>query len=181
MATDITEKDQIGEINKYNFRTETKDVFRAQKGLSKCEPRTLPPRPNENTRHPPGKPRVRSIIRSPIASGGLVIQTGLVTRQYLHQVLKPDVVVFVEVEIGIVGTAGGTHVVRRQDLNEIAEVDEAAPVCIAKETEEVVRLDVAEQVIATGTAVTIPIELIAGQTGDQRGVDREQVIAIFQR
>jgi Fe-S cluster assembly protein SufB len=35
MATDITEKDQIGEINKYNFRTETKDFFRAQKGLNK--------------------------------------------------------------------------------------------------------------------------------------------------
>lgn len=35
MATDITEKDQIGEINKYNFRTETHDVFKAQKGLSK--------------------------------------------------------------------------------------------------------------------------------------------------
>jgi Fe-S cluster assembly protein SufB len=35
MATDITENDQIGEINKYNFRTETHDVFKAQKGLSK--------------------------------------------------------------------------------------------------------------------------------------------------
>lgn len=35
MATDITENDQIGEINKYNFRTETHDVFKAKKGLSK--------------------------------------------------------------------------------------------------------------------------------------------------
>ena len=35
MATDITEKASIGEINKYNFRTETHDVFKAKKGLSK--------------------------------------------------------------------------------------------------------------------------------------------------
>jgi Fe-S cluster assembly protein SufB len=35
MATDISEKDQIGEINKYNFRTETHDFFKAKKGLSK--------------------------------------------------------------------------------------------------------------------------------------------------
>jgi len=34
MATDVTENDQIGEINKYNFRTETTGVFKAQKGLS---------------------------------------------------------------------------------------------------------------------------------------------------
>ncbi len=35
MATDITEREQIGEINKYNFRTETHDVFKAQKGINK--------------------------------------------------------------------------------------------------------------------------------------------------
>jgi len=35
MATDISEKEQIGEINKYNFRTETHDVFKAQKGLNR--------------------------------------------------------------------------------------------------------------------------------------------------
>ncbi|XZE55192.1 Fe-S cluster assembly protein SufB [Planctomycetaceae bacterium SH139] len=35
MATDITEKEHIGEINKYNFRTETHDVFKAQKGINK--------------------------------------------------------------------------------------------------------------------------------------------------
>ncbi|MEM6690670.1 MAG: Fe-S cluster assembly protein SufB [Planctomycetota bacterium] len=36
MATDIrqSEADSIGEITKYNFRTETKGVFKAQKGLS---------------------------------------------------------------------------------------------------------------------------------------------------
>ena len=34
MATDVTENDQIGEINKYNFRTETTGVFKAQKGLT---------------------------------------------------------------------------------------------------------------------------------------------------
>ena len=35
MATDITENERIGEINKYNFRTETHDVFKAQKGLNR--------------------------------------------------------------------------------------------------------------------------------------------------
>ncbi|WP_153556774.1 Fe-S cluster assembly protein SufB [Roseimaritima sediminicola] len=37
MATDVTasERDQIGEINKYNFRTETTGVFKAQKGINK--------------------------------------------------------------------------------------------------------------------------------------------------
>ncbi len=36
MATDITasENDQVGEINKYNFRTETTGIFKAKKGLS---------------------------------------------------------------------------------------------------------------------------------------------------
>ena len=36
MATDIreAESDQIGEINKYNFRTETQGVFKAKKGLN---------------------------------------------------------------------------------------------------------------------------------------------------
>ncbi len=33
MATDIVSKPQIGEINKYDFRTESKPVFRARKGL----------------------------------------------------------------------------------------------------------------------------------------------------
>ena len=38
MATDITSSkpaEEIGEINKYNFRTETKGVFKARKGLDK--------------------------------------------------------------------------------------------------------------------------------------------------
>jgi Fe-S cluster assembly protein SufB len=37
MATDITgtSNDAIGEINKYNFRTESKAVFKAEKGISK--------------------------------------------------------------------------------------------------------------------------------------------------
>lgn len=35
MATDVSEKDQIGDINKYNFRTETTGVFKAKKGLNK--------------------------------------------------------------------------------------------------------------------------------------------------
>lgn len=35
MAIDITETDQIGEINKYNFRTETHGVFKARKGLDR--------------------------------------------------------------------------------------------------------------------------------------------------
>ena len=38
MATDITSSDaseEIGEINKYNFRTETKGVFKARKGIDK--------------------------------------------------------------------------------------------------------------------------------------------------
>ena len=34
MATDVTENAEIGDINKYNFRTETKGVFKAKKGLS---------------------------------------------------------------------------------------------------------------------------------------------------
>jgi len=34
MATDITESAELGEINKYNFRTETKGVFKAQKGIN---------------------------------------------------------------------------------------------------------------------------------------------------
>ncbi|NND96057.1 MAG: Fe-S cluster assembly protein SufB [Pirellulaceae bacterium] len=33
MATDVTESSSIGEINKYNFRTETTGVFKARKGL----------------------------------------------------------------------------------------------------------------------------------------------------
>jgi len=33
MATDISSNDQIGEINKYNFRTETTAVFKARKGV----------------------------------------------------------------------------------------------------------------------------------------------------
>ena len=33
-ATEVSEADSIGEINKYNFRTETKGVFKAKKGLS---------------------------------------------------------------------------------------------------------------------------------------------------
>ena len=33
MSTDVTESAEIGEINKYNFRTETKGVFKARKGL----------------------------------------------------------------------------------------------------------------------------------------------------
>lgn len=33
MATDIASNDQIGEINKYDFRTETKAVFKARKGI----------------------------------------------------------------------------------------------------------------------------------------------------
>lgn len=35
MAIDITESDQIGEINKYNFRTETHGVFKARKGVDR--------------------------------------------------------------------------------------------------------------------------------------------------
>ena len=35
MSTDVTESAEVGEINKYNFRTETTGVFKAQKGLSK--------------------------------------------------------------------------------------------------------------------------------------------------
>jgi len=35
MAIDITETDQIGEINKYNFRTETHGVFKARKGVDR--------------------------------------------------------------------------------------------------------------------------------------------------
>jgi Fe-S cluster assembly protein SufB len=34
MATDTSESAEIGEINKYNFRTETKGVFKAKKGLN---------------------------------------------------------------------------------------------------------------------------------------------------
>ena len=38
MATDVTpadnSSDEIGSINKYNFRTETQGVFKAKKGLS---------------------------------------------------------------------------------------------------------------------------------------------------
>ena len=34
MATDITESAELGEINKYNFRTETTGVFKAQKGIN---------------------------------------------------------------------------------------------------------------------------------------------------
>lgn len=33
MATDITQTNEVGEINKYNFRTESKAVFKARKGL----------------------------------------------------------------------------------------------------------------------------------------------------
>jgi len=35
VAIDITETDQIGEINKYNFRTETHGVFKARKGVDR--------------------------------------------------------------------------------------------------------------------------------------------------
>ncbi len=35
MAIDITEPDKIGEINKYNFRTETHGVFKARKGVDR--------------------------------------------------------------------------------------------------------------------------------------------------
>jgi Fe-S cluster assembly protein SufB len=35
MAIDVTETEQIGEINKYNFRTETHGVFKARKGLDR--------------------------------------------------------------------------------------------------------------------------------------------------
>jgi len=35
MSVDITENDQIGEINKYNFRTETHGVFKARKGVDR--------------------------------------------------------------------------------------------------------------------------------------------------
>jgi Fe-S cluster assembly protein SufB len=35
MAIDISETDQIGEINKYNFRTETHGVFKARKGIDR--------------------------------------------------------------------------------------------------------------------------------------------------
>ncbi len=35
MSIDITQPDQIGEINKYNFRTETHGVFKARKGLDR--------------------------------------------------------------------------------------------------------------------------------------------------
>jgi Fe-S cluster assembly protein SufB len=35
MAIDISETDQIGEINKYNFRTETHGVFKARKGVDR--------------------------------------------------------------------------------------------------------------------------------------------------
>ncbi|MEM9646675.1 MAG: Fe-S cluster assembly protein SufB, partial [Planctomycetota bacterium] len=34
MAVDITDNDQIGDINKFNFRTETKGVFKAKKGIN---------------------------------------------------------------------------------------------------------------------------------------------------
>ncbi len=34
MATDTTESAELGEINKYNFRTETQGVFKAQKGIN---------------------------------------------------------------------------------------------------------------------------------------------------
>jgi len=33
MATDTPPVDQVGEINKYNFRTDSKDVFKARKGI----------------------------------------------------------------------------------------------------------------------------------------------------
>ena len=33
MSTDVTEADEVGEINKYNFRTETTGVFKARKGI----------------------------------------------------------------------------------------------------------------------------------------------------
>ncbi|MEM9826326.1 MAG: Fe-S cluster assembly protein SufB [Planctomycetota bacterium] len=35
MATDLRPADEIGEINKYNFRTETTGVFKAKKGLNR--------------------------------------------------------------------------------------------------------------------------------------------------
>ena len=43
MATDVTEKEQIGEINKYNFRTETHGVFKAQEGLESQRSSTRSP------------------------------------------------------------------------------------------------------------------------------------------
>ena len=39
MATDLTQApdyEKLGEINKYNFRTETKGIFRARKGLNRA-------------------------------------------------------------------------------------------------------------------------------------------------
>jgi Fe-S cluster assembly protein SufB len=33
MSTDIASQDDIGEINKYDFRTDSKAVFKARKGL----------------------------------------------------------------------------------------------------------------------------------------------------
>ena len=33
MSTDIAANDSIGEINKYDFRTESKAVFKARKGV----------------------------------------------------------------------------------------------------------------------------------------------------
>ena len=41
MATDITESAELGEINKYNFRTETTGVFKAQKGIKPRSPSDL--------------------------------------------------------------------------------------------------------------------------------------------
>lgn len=35
MATDITQEEAVGEINKYDFRTDSKAVFRAEKGLNR--------------------------------------------------------------------------------------------------------------------------------------------------
>ncbi|MEM7478337.1 MAG: Fe-S cluster assembly protein SufB, partial [Planctomycetota bacterium] len=35
MSTDVSNSEEIGEINKYDFRTETKAVFKARKGLDR--------------------------------------------------------------------------------------------------------------------------------------------------
>ena len=37
MATDVGYQDQIGDINKYDFRTQTEAVFKARKGLTPLE------------------------------------------------------------------------------------------------------------------------------------------------
>ncbi|MEZ6087058.1 MAG: Fe-S cluster assembly protein SufB [Pirellulaceae bacterium] len=41
MAIDVREKEQIGDFNKYNFRTETTGVFKARKGLNEAVVRQI--------------------------------------------------------------------------------------------------------------------------------------------